>query len=106
MLDLREITDPKTSSEVVIAQTRSKPMDYKKKKKNPKYKISGVHRSRIHMFQKRRRLWGKLTWSAKVTSNADLRSKEKSIFLITKTLFDLGNGLNSFGCSLGKVVKP
>ena len=79
-------------------------MNYKKKKK----KILSVRQTRssgctFRFFKKR--LQGKLTWRAEATSNADLKSKEESIIPVTKTLFNLGNDLDSLDRLLGKVKK-
>ena len=66
-----------------------------------------VDRTSICSKKKRRKkkTVGKLTWSTEATSDVDLRRKEKNVFPVTKTLFDLGNCLNSLGYSLGKIVK-
>ena len=103
-LDLWKLVDPTTSSEALFTQARSKPMKYKKKKK----KILSVRQTRssgctFKCFKKR--LQGNLTWRAEATSNADLGSKEESILPVTKTLFNLGNDLDSLNSLLGKVKK-
>ena len=59
-----------------------------------------------HCYILRKDYWKKLTWSVEVALNADLRGIEESIFLVTKTLLNLGNSLDSLGRPLGKVVKP
>ena len=41
-----------------------------------------------------------------MTSDTNLRLKEVCVLPITKTLFNLGNGLNLLGCSLDEVIKP
>ena len=38
--------------------------------------------------------------------NADLRSEEKCVLLVTKTLFNIGNGLKSLSRLFRKLVKP
>ena len=60
----------------------------------------------VHLYFFNKKLRRKLAWSAEETSNTDLESEKESVIPITKTLFDLGNGLNSIDRLLGKVVKP
>ena len=101
-LDLWELIDPTISSETLFAQTQSKPINYKEKILTVRQ--TGSSGRTLTCFKKR--LLEKFTWRAEAALNADLRSKEDSILLVTKTLLNLGDGLDSLGHPLGKVVKP
>ena len=97
MLDLRKRADPMAPIEAPIAQAQSR-----KKVLSVKRVESSGHR----LCYSRKGLLRILTWSTEMASNTNFRSKKEGILLVTKALLNLGNGLESLGRRLGKVVEP
>ena len=80
-------------------------MNYKKKKKKV-LSVKKVESSGHRLHYSRKGLLKVLTWSVEVTPNADLGSKKEGILLVTKTLPNLCNDLESLSCFLGEIVEP
>ena len=102
MLDLCKLADPTAPGEALVTQAQCKPMNYKEKVLNVKKAESSGRR----LLYSSKRLLEVLTWNTEAAPNTDIRSEKEGVLLVTKTLLNLGDDLESLSRALGKVIEP